>query len=74
MFKGPIQYSRLFRAQATQQRVGDTEFIIWFPDIEAVFTELQAEDQIVHGGRTYEVVSSAVEDTALVVMAREYAS
>lgn len=72
MQKGATQFSRLFRAQQTQQRIGDTTFVIWLPDVEAIFTELTTEDQITYGGKTYEVLTSDVEDTALVITAREY--
>lgn len=71
---GTISYSRLLRAQATQQRVGDTEFLIYLPDVQSVFTELQAEDQIIQDGRTFEVISSYTKGTALHVMAQELAS
>ena len=73
MFKQPTQYSRLFRAEATQQRVGDTTFVMWLPDVETAFTSLRQEDYITYESKRYEVISSAIEDTAFVVTAREFA-
>lgn len=72
MVKQETTFSRLFRAQQTQQRVGEATFVIWIPDVDSVFTELTQEDRIIYQGKTYEVWSSSVEDTALVVTAREY--
>lgn len=72
VFKGPTAWSRLYRAEQTQTRVGDTTFIIYLPDVEATFSELTQEDQIVYSGTTFEVVSSMVEDTALVITARKF--
>jgi hypothetical protein len=72
MFKQPTQYSRLYRAQQTQTRIGDTTFIMWLPDVEAVFTTLTQEDFITYDGGRYEVVTSGIEDTAFVVTARKF--
>lgn len=72
LFNGPTQYSRLIRAQAADQRVGDTEFVMWLPDVKKDFTVLKTEDKILYEGGTFEVVRSATEDNALVVMCREY--
>ena len=69
--KEPIQYSRLLRATATQQRIGDTTFVFWFRDIEAVFTELDTEDFIVYEDVRFDVVTSEKFDTGLVVTATE---
>ena len=73
MFKQPTNYIRLYRAEATQQRVGDVTFIIWLPDVEATFTELRQEDYITFNSKRYEVVSSSVEDNAFVITAKEFA-
>lgn len=72
--KQPTQYHRLIRAEAVQQRVGETTFFFWLKDVEAVFTTLRQEDYITYEGHRYEVVSAVVEDTALVVTGRETAS
>jgi len=74
LFRGPTNWSRLYRAEMTQQRVGGTTFVIWLPDVEAVFTELRADiDTITQDGKTYVVVDSAVEDNALVITAKDVA-
>lgn len=70
MFKTNTQYSRLFRATATQQRVGDVTFIVCLKDI--TFDSVQAEDKIIYGGQTFEVVSSDLQDDGLIVTARVY--
>ena len=73
MVKDPTSYSRLYRAEATQQDVGDTTFTMWTGD-EAVkdLTRLEQEDYITWAdGRRYEVVSTVIEDTSLVVTAKE---
>jgi len=72
VFQGPTQWSRLYRAEATQTRVGDTTFIFHLPDVEATFTELTQEDYITYESVRYEVISSDVEDNALVVTARKF--
>lgn len=72
--KQPTQYHRLIRAEAVQQRIGDTTFIFWIKDVEADFTTIRQEDWITFDGRRYEVVSSVIEDTAFVVTAKETAS
>lgn len=72
MFKQPTSYMRLYRADQTQTRVGDTTFIMYLPDVEAVFTELRQEDYITYSGDRYEVVSSEIEDNAFVVTARKF--
>lgn len=71
--KQPTQYHRLYRAQATQQDVGETTFIFWLKDVEAYFSRLRQEDFITFEGTRYNVVTSVVEETALVVTARETA-
>jgi len=72
VFKQPTQYMRLYRAEQTQTRVGDTTFIMWLPDVESTFTSLTQEDYITYAGERYEVVSSSVEDQAFVVTARKF--
>jgi hypothetical protein len=67
--KEPTRYGRLYRANATQQDIGETTFIFWLEDIS--FTKLDQEDYITQDGIRYDVVTSAVEETALVVTARE---
>lgn len=69
--KQPTAYHRLFRAEATQQRVGDTTFIFWLPDVQASFTKLRQEDYITQDGVRYNVVSSTIEDNAFLVMVSE---
>ena len=73
MFKQPTAYHRLYRSEMTQQRVGDTTFIMWLPDVKEEFTSLRQEDIITWDGTRYEVVSSGIEDNAFVVTAREFA-
>lgn len=66
----PINYSRLIKAQATQQDIGDTLFIFWSPDIPG-FTRLEVEDYIIMDGVKFQVRGSALEGTAFVVFAKE---
>lgn len=72
VFKQPTQYMRLYRAEQTQTRVGDTTFVMYLPDVESTFTELRQEDYITYAGDRYEVISSGVEDNAFVVTARKF--
>lgn len=69
--KEPTQYSRLVRATATQQRIGETTFIFWMRDIQNEFTELDPEDYITYDNVRYDVVSSERFETGLVVTATE---
>ena len=69
--KDPTAYSRLLRATATQQRIGETTFVFWMNDIKKDFTELDAEDCITFDGIQYDVVTSEKFDTGLVVTATE---
>lgn len=69
--KEPTRYGRLYRANATQQDIGDTTFIFWLTDVAANFSKLTQEDYITQGDIRYEVVTSTVEETALVVTCRE---
>lgn len=72
MFKSPTTWSRLYRAEQTQTRIGDTTFVMWVKDVELVFTELTQEDWITYSGAKYEVISSAIEDEAFIVTARKF--
>jgi len=72
MFKQVTQYTRLYRAEQTQTRVGDTTFIMWLPDVRAIFTSLSQEDFITYESERYEVVTSGIEDQAFVVTARKF--
>lgn len=72
VFKQPTQYIRLFRAEQTQTRVGDTTFIMWLPDVEDSFTALSQEDSITYQGERFDVVSSSIEDNAFIVTARKF--
>ena len=67
--KEQTAYSRVIRAQATQETVGSTTFIFWTRDVP--FTRLNVEDYIIMDGIKHQVVTSVVEDTSLVVTAKE---
>lgn len=67
--KEPTKYSRLIRATASEQRIGETTFVFWLRDIQAVFTELDTEDFITYAGKRYDVVSSEEFETGLVITA-----
>ena len=70
MVKEPTQYSRWYRANATQTDIGDVTFIVWLPDID--FDYIDQEAHIDYQNRRYEIVTSGVEfDTAFVMTARE---
>lgn len=66
----PIEYSRLIRAQAVQQDIGDTAFIFYSPDVPG-FTRLETEDYIVMDGTKFQVRVTSLEGTSLVVLAKE---
>lgn len=71
MVKEPTSYTRIFRAQATQQDVGNTTFIMWSNDVPDI-TRLKQEAYIVFDdGIRYEVISSVIEETSFVVTANE---
>ena len=70
LYMGETRYSRLLRQEATQQRIGDVQFLIYLKDV--TFTALQTEDRIVYQGKTYEVTHSEVWDDGLVVYARVF--
>lgn len=70
--KEQTQYSRIIRAQACQQDVGMTTFIFWTRDVPLI-TKLTVEDYIIRDGVKYNIVSSVVEDTSLVITATEQA-
>ena len=65
----PTEYSRIFRAEATQQRIGASQFIMWTGDLD--FTSLTQDDYITIGDDRYEVISSVIEDTAFIVTANQ---
>jgi len=69
--KEPTKYSRLIRATASQQRIGETTFVFLFKDIKNDFTELDTEDFITFEGVRYDVVSSELFKTGLVVTANQ---
>lgn len=73
MHKQPTEYSRLIRADATKQDVGDVTFIVWHPDVSTL-TRLSQEDYIqwpATTGRRYEVVSTEIIETSFTITARE---
>lgn len=63
------QYSRIIAGESVQQRVGTSTFVFWLPDVQANFTQLKEKDWIDFRGQRYNVKTSSVEDTALVVTA-----
>lgn len=69
--KEPTKYSRLLRGAATQQRLGETTFVFWLRDIQTVFTSLDTEDFITYENVRYDVVTSEIFQTGLVVTATE---
>lgn len=71
MVKEPTSYTRIYRAQATQQDIGDTTFIIWVRDVP--MRKLRQEDFITFEDTRFEIVSSVVEETSFVITARETA-
>jgi hypothetical protein len=73
MVKQRTEYSRWIRAEATQQRMGETTFVIRLKDVQDHFTEVDQEDYITwnNDGKRYEVVSTDEEDGALLIFARE---
>jgi hypothetical protein len=62
----PTPYSRVISAKEVQQDVGATTVIFWAKDIPAI-TRLRQEDRIIVSAAEYNVVSSVLEETALVV-------
>lgn len=65
----PTRYHRLYRANATQQDIGETTFIFWAKDVN--FSTLCQEDRIEQNNKRYEVVTCVQEETAIVVTCRE---
>lgn len=63
------EFSRVIANEAVQQRVGASLFIFYLPDVQADFTQLKEKDWIDFRGQRYNVKTSSVEDTALVVTA-----
>lgn len=70
LYKEPTSYSRLIRANATKQRIGQTTFIMWAKDVS--FTRLDPDDFITQDGIDYQVRTSVIEsETSFVVTADE---
>jgi hypothetical protein len=66
----PVEYNRVFRAEAAQQRIGTTQFVMWTGDLD--FVKLTQDDYItLPDNSRYEIVTSVVEDTAFIVTANE---
>jgi hypothetical protein len=65
----PVQYSRLIRAQAVQQDIGETQITIWTKDV--CFSSVSQEDYIVHDCKRFEIVSYVIEGTSFVIFVRE---
>lgn len=72
MVKEPTKYTRIYRAEATQQDIGDTTFIMWSKDkdLRGVTFPLKQESYIDYDGERYEVVSSWTERTSRLITAR----
>lgn len=68
--KEPTRYAAFISAREASQDVGDTTFVFWSEDVP--FTKLDPEDYVITSGERYQVVSSRLEDTALVVTAKAY--
>lgn len=66
----PTKYSRIIRAQTCGQDIGDMSFFMWTRDIPTI-TRLEVEDYLIYWGKTYRVVTSSLEGTALVLTAKE---
>lgn len=75
MVKEPTAHSRIIRAEAVQTQIGETTFVCWTKDatVAALIAAggVDQEDWVTFEGRRYEVVSSTVEDTGLIITARE---
>ena len=67
--KEPTSYGRLIKAQCAQQDSGETTFIFWSRDVD--FTRLDVEDYIICNMVKHQVVTSSLEDTTLIVTAKE---
>lgn len=68
--KMPVEYKRVFSANAAQTRIGTTQFIIWTKDAD--FVKLSQDDFITFPDLSrYEIVTSKIEDTAFVITANE---
>lgn len=68
--KEPTAYSRIIAAKEANRDVGRTTFIFWTNDIP--FRVLNQEDYVVwNDGTKYQVVSTVVEATGLLVTAEE---
>lgn len=71
MVKEDTKYSRIMRANTVESNIGDTTFIMWLRDVKANFTRLDGEDFITFDGLRYDVITSGVEDTGLVITATQ---
>lgn len=71
MVKEDTRYSRIMRANTVESNIGDTTFIMWLRDVKANFTRLDGEDFITFAGLRYDVVTSVIEDTGLVITATQ---
>jgi len=70
LVKEPTKYSRIVRAQAAQQDIGQTTFILWSKDV--TFAKVDNEDFVTFGGINYHVKSSTIENgTAFIITADE---
>jgi len=69
--KEPTKYSRVLRANAVEGNIGDTTFIMWTGDTKRKFDRLDGEDFITYEGERYDVVTFVVEDTSVVVTAKQ---
>lgn len=70
--KEPTKYSRLVRAKAAQEDVGDTTFLFWLRDLPADLRShvFGANDYVIYQDRRYDFVQSAIEENGLIATAR----
>lgn len=66
----PTKYSRIVRAKAVSQDVGQTTLIFWLKDI--AFDRVTPEDYAIIDGKRYNFVESTIEETGLIATANEY--
>lgn len=64
----PTSLNRITAANQAQRTVGDTTFTIWTREV--TFRELTADDYFVQDGLKYQVVTSEVNEDALVCTAK----
>ena len=65
----PTKYTRIVRAKAVTQDVGETTLIFWRKDI--AFDRVTPEDYAIVDGKRYNFVESTIEGTGLVATANE---